>query len=121
MSAAAPPAPLLAVSGLAAGYGASQVLFDVSFDVYPGEVVTLLGRNGMGKSTTIKCVTGQLAPRAGEIRIDGRSFAGATNAAGEIGHTIYVPGGRRCPCGPGGGWPGWPASWASWPWPCWWS
>src|SRR5690606_33115410 len=51
-------APLLAVEGLAAGYGPSKVLFGIDFHVDAGEVVTLMGRNGMGKSTTIKCLSG---------------------------------------------------------------
>ena len=53
--------PYLSVRGLQAGYGRAQVLFDTSFDVRPGEVVTLLGRNGMGRSTTIECLFGMLA------------------------------------------------------------
>ena len=61
----------LSVRGLQAGYGRAQVLFDVSFDVQPGEVVTLLGRNGMGRSTTVKCLFGMLASSAGTIEVDG--------------------------------------------------
>ena len=63
--------PYLSVRGLQAGYGRAQVLFGVSFDVRPGEVVTLLGRNGMGRSTTVKCLFGMLASSAGEIEVDG--------------------------------------------------
>jgi branched-chain amino acid transport system ATP-binding protein len=63
--------PYLSVRGLQAGYGRAQVLFDISFDVRPGEVVTLLGRNGMGRSTTIKCLFGMLASSAGEIMVGG--------------------------------------------------
>jgi branched-chain amino acid transport system ATP-binding protein len=63
--------PYLSVRGLQAGYGSAQVLFDISFDVRPGEVVTLLGRNGMGRSTTVKCLFGMLASSAGEIEVDG--------------------------------------------------
>ena len=63
--------PLLSVRGLQAGYGRAQVLFDVSFDVRPGEVVTLLGRNGMGRSTTVKCLFGMLPASAGTIDVDG--------------------------------------------------
>ncbi len=63
--------PYLAVRGLQAGYGRAQVLFDISFDVRPGQVVTLLGRNGMGRSTTVKCLFGMLASSAGEIEIGG--------------------------------------------------
>ncbi len=63
--------PYLSVRGLQAGYGRAQVLFGVSFDVRPGEVVTLLGRNGMGRSTTVKCLFGMLASSAGEIEVGG--------------------------------------------------
>ena len=63
--------PYLSVRGLQAGYGRAQVLFDISFDVGPGEVITLLGRNGMGRSTTIKCLFGMLPSSAGEIEVGG--------------------------------------------------
>lgn len=69
-------APLLEVQNLQAGYGDSRVLFDVSLTVNPGEVVTLMGRNGMGKTTTIKTVLGMLKADAGAIRIDGTDMAG---------------------------------------------
>lgn len=59
---------MLHVSELEASYGQSQVLFDIGFEVGAGEVVTILGRNGMGKSTTIKSVMGIVRPRAGKIR-----------------------------------------------------
>ena len=52
--------PLLEVRNIEAGYGASQVLFGVSLSIAPHQVVSLMGRNGMGKSTTIKCITGAL-------------------------------------------------------------
>lgn len=68
--------PILAVRNLQASYGSAQVLFDVSFDVQPGEVVTLLGRNGMGRSTTIKCLFGMLASSAGDIEVRGRRVNG---------------------------------------------
>jgi len=63
---------LLSVTGLEAGYGAAQVLFGVDLQVGPGEVVTLIGRNGMGKTTTVRAIAGLIAPRAGRI-----AFAGA--------------------------------------------
>jgi branched-chain amino acid transport system ATP-binding protein len=63
--------PFLSVRGLQAGYGRAQVLFDMSFDVHPGEVITLLGRNGMGRSTTVKCLFGMLPASAGMIEVDG--------------------------------------------------
>lgn len=65
---------MLTVEGLDNAYGASRILFGVSFDVAPGEVVTLLGRNGMGKTTTIKSIFGLLPPRGGRIVIDGRDM-----------------------------------------------
>ena len=55
---------MLMVEHLAAGYGDSRVLFDVTFKVGAGEVVTLLGRNGMGKTTTIKTLSGCWPPPA---------------------------------------------------------
>jgi branched-chain amino acid transport system ATP-binding protein len=70
-------APLLQVENLQAGYGDSRVLFDVSLAVHPGEVVTLMGRNGMGKTTTIKTILGMLKADAGAIRIDGKDMAGS--------------------------------------------
>jgi len=63
---------LLRVRGLEAGYGGSQVLFGVDLDVGYGEVVSLLGRNGMGKTTTVLSIMGLLPARAGEIRFAGR-------------------------------------------------
>jgi branched-chain amino acid transport system ATP-binding protein len=63
---------LLCVRGLEAGYGGSQVLFGVDLDVGYGEVVSLLGRNGMGKTTTVLSIMGLLPARAGEIRFAGR-------------------------------------------------
>ncbi len=63
--------PLLKVQGLKARYGAAQVLFGIDFAVSEGEVVTLLGRNGMGRSTTIKCLFGLLPPSGGSIVFEG--------------------------------------------------
>jgi len=62
---------LLEVRDLRAGYGSSQVLFDVSFEIGEGEVVTLLGRNGMGKTTTVRALTGLLPPRSGSVTFAG--------------------------------------------------
>jgi branched-chain amino acid transport system ATP-binding protein len=63
---------LLEARGLEAAYGSSQVLFGVSLAVDAGEAITLIGRNGMGKTTTIRCLMGLLAPRSGEINFRGR-------------------------------------------------
>jgi branched-chain amino acid transport system ATP-binding protein len=67
---------MLSVRGLQAAYGASQVLFGVDLDVRAGEVVTLLGRNGMGKTTTVRTIMGILPRRAGEVRLDGDRLDG---------------------------------------------
>ncbi|HJU31872.1 MAG TPA: ABC transporter ATP-binding protein [Hyphomicrobiaceae bacterium] len=64
--------PLLSVKGLETGYAGSQVLFGVDLDVGRNEVVSLMGRNGMGKTTTVLAIMGLLAVRAGEVRFDGR-------------------------------------------------
>ena len=61
----------LSVNGLQASYGHAQALFDISFEVAAGEVITLLGRNGMGRSTTVKCLFGMLPVGAGSIAING--------------------------------------------------
>ncbi|MEM9441512.1 MAG: ABC transporter ATP-binding protein [Pseudomonadota bacterium] len=61
---------MLKVEKLASGYGDSQILFDVSFEIGRGEVVTLLGRNGMGKTTTIKTLFGLLPATAGSVTFE---------------------------------------------------
>jgi len=63
---------LLQIQRLQASYGHAQALFDISLDVGEGEVVTLLGRNGMGRSTTVKCLFGLLPVKAGEISFGGQ-------------------------------------------------
>ncbi|WP_146590565.1 ABC transporter ATP-binding protein [Puniceibacterium confluentis] len=68
---------MLEVSGLEAAYGESRILFGVDLTVARGEVVTLLGRNGMGKTTTIRSIFGLLRPTGGTVRIDGRDLTGA--------------------------------------------
>lgn len=67
---------MLQVLNLEAGYGESQVLFGVNFEVGSAEVVTLLGRNGMGKTTTISSIMGIIKPTGGDIILDGRSIQG---------------------------------------------
>jgi len=66
--------PLLAVDNLQAWYGESHILHGVSFDVFPGEVVTLLGRNGAGKTTTLKSIMGIVGNRKGSVRFEGREL-----------------------------------------------
>lgn len=72
---------LLEVSGLHSYYGDSHILFGVSLRVEQNEVVALLGRNGAGKSTTLKSVMGVVKPRAGSVRLDGRELAGMKSHA----------------------------------------
>jgi branched-chain amino acid transport system ATP-binding protein len=67
---------MLTVEGLVAGYGGSRVLHGIGFTVGAGEVVTLLGRNGMGKTTTVRAVMGLLAPSAGRIDFEGADVTG---------------------------------------------
>jgi branched-chain amino acid transport system ATP-binding protein len=67
--------PLLAVSGLNAYYGAAHILFDLAFDVRPGEVVALMGRNGAGKSTTLKSIMGMIERKSGLIRLAGQDIS----------------------------------------------
>ena len=89
-------APLLRCRGLEAGYGLSQVLVGLDIDIQPGEVVALLGRNGMGKSTTIKAIVGGLRPQRGEIHFDGKPIHGArADQIARLGVAI-VPEGRQC-------------------------
>nr|WP_275982275.1 ABC transporter ATP-binding protein [Frigidibacter sp. ROC022] len=64
------------ISGLQAAYGASQVLFDISLELKNGEVVTLMGRNGMGKTTTVRALMGLLPTLGGTLSFDGQSLAG---------------------------------------------
>jgi branched-chain amino acid transport system ATP-binding protein len=66
---------MLEVKGLEAGYGDSRVLFGVYLAIDAGEVVTLLGRNGMGKTTTVRSIMGLLRETSGRIRFDGREVA----------------------------------------------
>ncbi len=68
---------LLEVREVETFYGASQALFGVSFDVAAGEFVTLLGRNGMGKTTTVKSVMGMLPARRGSVRFAGQELRGS--------------------------------------------
>lgn len=68
--------PVLDVSGIDAFYGSSQVLFGFSFQVFKGETLALLGRNGAGKSTTMKSIAGVVRGRSGSIRFQGADIRG---------------------------------------------
>jgi branched-chain amino acid transport system ATP-binding protein len=67
---------MLKVEGLRTSYGQSQVLFGIDLEVRQGEVVTLIGRNGMGKTTTIRSIMGMTPPQAGSITFAGRELRG---------------------------------------------
>jgi branched-chain amino acid transport system ATP-binding protein len=86
---------VLSVANLQSGYGASQVLFDVSLDIKEGEVVTLLGRNGMGKTTTVKTIMGLLQAKGGQASFDGTAISGlAPERIARMGAGL-VPEGRQ--------------------------
>ncbi|WP_042250049.1 ABC transporter ATP-binding protein [Paracoccus sp. PAMC 22219] len=68
---------MLVVEGLQAGYGEAQVLHDIHLSVEAGQVVTLLGRNGMGKTTTISTIFGLLPARGGRVSVDGHDLTRA--------------------------------------------
>ncbi len=87
--------PLVEVDGIHTYYGKSHILHGVSLTVAPGEVVGLLGRNGVGKSTTLKTIMGLLRPSRGTVMLEGRAIAGVPPhklARRGIG---YVPEDRR--------------------------
>ena len=86
---------MLVVEGVDAGYDSSQVLFALGFEVGERQVASLIGRNGMGKSTTVRVLMGLLPIRAGRIRFAGQDLAGlAPNRIARLGLGL-VPEGRR--------------------------
>jgi|DewCreStandDraft_5_1066085.scaffolds.fasta_scaffold01675_4 branched-chain amino acid transport system ATP-binding protein len=87
--------PALQVSGLACGYGQAQVLHGVDLEVGRGEVVALLGRNGMGKTTLLHAVAGLLRPRSGRVVLEGRDVTGLSPLQLARAGLSLVPQGRR--------------------------
>ncbi len=88
-------APLLGVDGLDVFYGASQILFGVGLTLEAGQTVALLGRNGAGKSTTMKAIAGILSPRRGAVRLAGQDVAGRRpHVAARLG-LAFVPEDRQ--------------------------
>jgi branched-chain amino acid transport system ATP-binding protein len=83
--------PLLSVNELHAHYGKSHILHGVSFDVGEREVISLLGRNGSGRSTTLKSIMGLVPPTAGEVRLRQRQLAGSRPYAICRAGIAYVP------------------------------
>jgi len=86
---------LLAIEGLATAYGASRVLFGVDLTIREGEVATLLGRNGMGKTTTVRSIMGLTPARAGAIRFLGRRIERLRPDRIARGGIALVPEGRQ--------------------------
>ena len=88
--------PLLEVAGLEARYGEAQALFGVDLGLAPGEVVALLGRNGMGKTTTIRTICRLMRESAGEIRFAGEDLRRLPPHRAALLGIGLVPEGRRC-------------------------
>ena len=87
---------LLTLQGVEAFYGPAQALFGVDLEIGEGEGVALMGRNGMGKSTTIKTICGMLGPSKGELRFDGHDLRQLPSyKIARLGVGL-VPEGRRC-------------------------
>ena len=87
---------MLSIESAKSGYGASQVLFGVDLRIGAGQVVTLLGRNGMGKTTLLRTLFGQLPLRGGAIRFAGQDISGwSPDRIARLGMAI-VPEGRQC-------------------------
>ncbi|MEP3634373.1 MAG: ABC transporter ATP-binding protein [Shimia thalassica] len=87
---------LLNLSGISAFYGTSQALFDVSLDLEAGEGLALMGRNGMGKSTTVKVICRMLSHKDGTILFDGQDMARVPSYKAAQAGIGLVPEGRRC-------------------------
>jgi branched-chain amino acid transport system ATP-binding protein len=86
---------MLKVQGLETAYGLSQVLFGVSLDIAAGEVVTLLGRNGMGKTTTVLSIMGVVRPKGGRVELEGKALSGLPSYRVAKSGLGLVPEGRQ--------------------------
>lgn len=86
---------LLQISGLESGYGEVQVLWGINLDVGAGEVVCVIGSNGVGKTTLLRTVSGLVPVKAGTITINGCDFTGATPSLVLNAGVAHVPEGRR--------------------------
>src|SRR6202521_1347605 len=90
--------PILQVENLSVSYGETQILRDVSLEVRHGELVCLMGRNGVGKTTLLKSVMGLLRPRSGSVFFGGRDGGDLTRASPDVRARAvigYVPQGRE--------------------------
>nr|WP_108658674.1 ABC transporter ATP-binding protein [Acuticoccus kandeliae] len=84
-------APILTLDGVSAGYGAATVLHGVSLDLKPGEIVAVLGKNGMGKTTLLKTIMGFLKAATGSITLDGKPITGRSPHAIVREGVAYAP------------------------------
>lgn len=86
---------MLVLDKITVGYGKAPVLHDISLEVHPGEIVTLIGANGAGKSTTLRAISGVLKPTKGRMLFDGRSIIGLSPERVAAIGIAHVPEGRR--------------------------
>jgi len=86
--------PLLECIGLDVAYGRTQILFDVSIDVQPGEVLAVLGTNGAGKSTLLRAISGLTPPKGGKVLLDGKDVTGTPPWKMASLGVAHMPGGR---------------------------
>ena len=86
---------MLKVDGLRAGYGAINILWDLSFEVHEGEVVAILGSNGAGKTTMVRAITGMVRPSAGSVSFNGEDLAKKSSRYILDKGIVQVPEGRQ--------------------------
>jgi urea transport system ATP-binding protein len=86
---------MLQVKNLSAAYGQSEVLHGIDFEVQPGEIIALVGRNGMGKSTLMKSLIGVMPARSGQIMVDGKDVVSLPSHQRVARGLAYVPQGRQ--------------------------
>ena len=86
---------MLSIHKLSVAYGETLILRNVNLEVEPGKVVCLMGRNGVGKTTLMKCLMGLLKPSGGFVRLDGREVAGLPASRRARAGIALVPQGRQ--------------------------
>lgn len=86
---------MLKVNGLNAGYGAVNILWDISFEVHAGEIVAILGSNGAGKTTMVRAITGMIRPSSGSVLFEGEELAKKNSRAILDSGIVQVPEGRQ--------------------------
>ena len=89
------PAPLLSVKNLVVRYGQVEALHGVSLDVYPGEIVALIGSNGAGKSTTLRAISGMIRAESGSVIFDGQDVTNLRSDQIVRRGLAHIPEGRQ--------------------------